>query len=196
MILEGLVTTVGTGGERNLAPMGPRLGPPYLLEVGASFELRPYNTSQTATNLRHHPEGVLHVIDDVALLARAAIGTADAPCFPATVVRGWIVAAACRAAEFRVVSVDDSQPRLSMRAEVVHLHRLHDFFGLNRAMHAVVEAAILATRTAFLPRDEVLADLARLAVLVEKTGGPREHEAFELLRAHVEGAYGGTARGG
>lgn len=196
MILEALVTTLGPGDERNLAPMGPRLPPPYVLEVGTSFELRPYNTSRTASNLRHHPEGVLHVIDDVGLLARAAIGSADAPYFPARCVRGWVVAGACRAAEFRIVSLDDSQPRWTLRAEVVHLHRLRDFFGLNRAMHAVVEAAILATRTAFLPRDEIMADLARLAVLVEKTGGPREHEAFELLRAHVQGVGDGTARGG
>ena len=55
-------------------------------------------------------------------------------------------------------------------------------------MHAVVEAAILATRTAFLPREQILADYDKLAVLVEKTGGEREREAFALLRQHVESA--------
>ena len=72
-----------------------------------------------------------------------------------------------------------------MEAEVVHTGRLRDFFGFNRAKHAVVEAAILATRTAFLPAEQIAADFKRLAVLVEKTGGPDEHVAFALLQEHV-----------
>jgi hypothetical protein len=189
MILEGLVTTLSADGAANLAPMGPHLPPPYSLEPGSAFELRPYETARTAANLRALPEGVLHVTDDVLLLAQAAIGDVPLPpSFPARVVRGNVLADACRAAEFRVVSVDETGPRLLMRAEVVYLHRLRDFFGLNRAMHAVVEAAILATRTAFLPAEQVLADYQRLAVLVEKTGGEREREAFALLKAHVEAA--------
>lgn len=190
MILEGIVTTLGPAGELNVAPMGPRLFPPYAPGPGDAIELRPYVTSNTARNLRQHPEGVLHVTDDVLLLARAAVGTVDPPpTFPARAVRGAVLSGACRAYEFRIVEVDDSQPRWLLRAVVVEAHRLRDFFGLNRAMHAVVEAAILATRTAFLPAEQVRADLDRLAVLVEKTGGDREHEAFALLRAHVEGAY-------
>jgi len=53
---------------------------------------------------------------------------------------------------------------------------------LNRAKHAVVEAAILATCTAFVPPDEIEGECRVLAFLVEKTGGPQEHAAFDLLR--------------
>jgi hypothetical protein len=63
---------------------------------------------------------------------------------------------------------------------------LRDFFGFNRAKHAVVEAAILATRTDFLPIDEILADFDKLASLVQKTGGDDEHRAFQLLLEHVQ----------
>ena len=62
---------------------------------------------------------------------------------------------------------------------------MREFFGFNRAMFAVVEAAILATRTAFLPAEQIAADYERLAVPVEKTGGEREREAFAFLRAYV-----------
>jgi len=62
---------------------------------------------------------------------------------------------------------------------------LRDFFGFNRAKHAVVEAAILATRTDFVPIGEILADFKRLAVLVQKTGGDDEHRAFQFLLDHV-----------
>jgi hypothetical protein len=72
-----------------------------------------------------------------------------------------------------------------LRAEVVHVHRLRDFFGFNRAMFAVLEAAILATRRHLLPRADIEKEYERLAVLVQKTGGPREHEAFEVLRQAV-----------
>jgi hypothetical protein len=62
---------------------------------------------------------------------------------------------------------------------------LRDFFGFNRAKHAVLEAAILATRLHLLPLRDVESQLAALRVLVEKTAGPREREAFELIVRYV-----------
>src|SRR5207244_5580830 len=43
--------------------------------------------------------------------------------------------------EFRVLSIDEREQRVRIEAEVVHTGRLRDFFGFNRAKHAVVEAA-------------------------------------------------------
>jgi hypothetical protein len=185
MILEGIVTTVSAAGEVNIAPMGPGVD----LAAGElrRFQLRPFRTSQTYANLKAHGEGVLHVTDDVLLLARAAVGLVDPPpaMRPATRVRGWLLADACRFHEFRITACDDRAERTRLEAEVVHTGRLRDFFGFNRAKHAVVEAAILATRTAFLPLDEIEEEYRKLAVLVEKTGGPQEHEAFAFLRAYL-----------
>ena len=185
MILEGIVTTVSSAGEVNIAPMGPRVS-----DEGGELErfvLRPFRTAQTWRNLQEHGEGVLHVTDDVLLLARAALGPVEPPppLFAAARVRGWVLRDACRYHEFRVVARDDRAERSELTAEVVHSGRLRDFFGLNRAMHAVVEAAILATRTALLPLDDIEAEYRRLAVLVEKTGGPRERAAFALLQQYV-----------
>jgi hypothetical protein len=183
MILEGIVTTVSPFGEVNIAPMGPHVDADM-----ACFLLRPFPTSQTYRNLKAHSEGVLHVTDDVLLLARAALGPVDPPppLVPAAAVRGWVLAGACRFYEFRVRSIDESEPRVRIEAEVVRAGRLRDFFGFNRAKHAIVEAAILATRTDFLPPDEIEAEYRRLAVLVDKTGGEHEREAFDFLRRHVE----------
>lgn len=186
MILEGLVSTVSPQGAVNLAPMGPRVEPAGGTEW-RQLVLRPFRTARTYANLKAHGEGVLHVTDDVLLLARAAVGALDElpPLAPAAKVRGWVWTGACRAYEFRVTACDDRGERAWFDAEVVHAVRLRDFFGLNRALHAVVEAAILATRTALLPPEEIEAEFHKLAVLVEKTGGPREHEAFALLQRHV-----------
>jgi hypothetical protein len=58
-------------------------------------------------------------------------------------------------------------------------------FGFNRAKHAVLEAAILATRTHLIPPAEIEKEFERLRVIVNKTAGPQETEAFALLEAHV-----------
>jgi hypothetical protein len=189
MILEGIVTTLSAEGVLNVAPMGPLVPPGSDLRA---FTLRPFRTARTYTNLKATGEGVLHITDDVLLLARAAIGAVEPPppTFPARRVRGEVLAGACRYYEFRITACDDREERTRMQAEVVHAGRLRDFFGFNRAKHAVVEAAILATRTALLPAGEIEAEFRRLAVLVEKTGGPQEHEAFTLLRSHVARAAG------
>ena len=44
-----------------------------------------------------------------------------------------------------------------------------------------LEGAILVTRLHLLGAEEVARQLRDLRVLVEKTGGEREHEAFRLL---------------
>lgn len=184
MILEGIVTTLNDDGSANVAPMGPRVEPGM-----RRFLLRPFKTATTFRNLKARGEGILHVTDDVLLLARAAIGQPiDAPTRPSDVVRGAVLTGACRYFEFRVLDLDDREERATIVAETVAEGRLRDFFGLNRAKHAVVEAAILATRTAFLPRDTILADLERLAPLVEKTGGDDERAAFSLLERFVREA--------
>jgi hypothetical protein len=182
MILEGIVTTVSASGEVNIAPMGPRVG-----AAMDRFLLRPFPTSQTYRNLKAHGEGVFHVVDDVGLLARAALGPVDPPppLDRASRVNGFVLCDACRYYEFQVRSVDEREERVRIEVAVVHSGRLRDFFGFNRAKHAVVEAAILATRTDFLPLDEIEAEYRKLAVLVEKTGGDQERQAFAFLREHI-----------
>jgi hypothetical protein len=188
VILEGIVTTLSLDSVLNIAPMGPRIEP----ESGmARFVLRPFRTSTTYQNLKARGEGVFHITDDVLLLAQTAIGAAPPPApptRPADVVAGLILIDACRHYEFRVVELDDREDRTAIVVETVAQGRNRDFFGFNRAKHAVVEAAILATRVAWLPRDEVLVEFRKLAVLVDKTGGPRERAAFTLLHRHVREA--------
>ena len=61
-------------------PDGPRVDSADSME---RFVLRPYRTSTTYQNLKARGEGVLHVTDDVLLLAQAAIGASLDP-VPAT----------------------------------------------------------------------------------------------------------------
>jgi hypothetical protein len=182
MILEGIVTTVDADGRVNIAPMGPHVD-----AAMERFVLRPFQTLRTYQNLKIRGEGVLHVSDDVLLLAKAAVGAVEPlpPLGPAHEVAGYVLQEACRYYEFRVERMDESQERVRIDARVVHTGRLRDFFGFNRAKHAVVEAAILATRAHLLARQDIESEFTRLSLLVEKTGGPREHEAFAFLRDHL-----------
>jgi hypothetical protein len=182
VILEGLVTTLGPDGALNVAPMGPR----FEEERSRFIVLRPFKTSTTFRNLKASGEGVLHVTDDVLLLARAAIGPVpDVQTRAAEIVNGRILLTSARYYEFRVVELDETGDRASALVETVASGRLRDLFGLNRAKHAVVEAAILATRVSLIPIEEIIAAFDQLRPLVEKTGGPEELEAFSLLSDHV-----------
>ncbi|MAR13923.1 MAG: hypothetical protein CL681_28610, partial [Blastopirellula sp.] len=66
--------------------------------------------------------------------------------------------------------------------------RGRDFFGFNRAKHAVLEAAIFATRVDFLPEREIRAEWERLQIIVDKTAGDQERRAFEFLTQFIEDA--------
>ena len=184
MILEALVTTINADGSPNISPMGPLVDPQM-----RQFVLRPYQTSRTYANLKRTGQGVLHVTDDVEMLARAAVHQLDPlpRLAKAKKVEGVVIADACRWYEFQVTSLDDHAQRTTIACDVVAKGRIRDFFGFNRAKHAVLEAAILATRLESMSPQEVCAEFRRLAVLVEKAAGDQERRAFRFLDEYVAG---------
>jgi hypothetical protein len=100
-------------------------------------------------------------------------------------VTGAVLQAACSWRELEVLTVDATPPRSRIEGRVVHHGFKREFIGFNRARHAVLEAAILATRTHLLPPEQIREEYARLQVIVDKTAGPREREAMALLTAYV-----------
>jgi hypothetical protein len=104
---------------------------------------------------------------------------------PAPLINGVILADACRWYAFRVQSLDDRDERTRILARVIDRGALREFFGFNRAKHAVLEAAILTTRIHLLDPQHIRREFDRLAVLVEKTGGHQEHRAFTFLQDYV-----------
>jgi hypothetical protein len=190
MILEGIVTSRNDDGSTNVAPMGPIVD-----ESMVRLRLRPFQSSTTFHNLRRHRVGVFHVVDDVLLLAKAAIGklTAVPETRPAEKIDGVVLADACRWYEFEIESLDESNERAECVAHVVHIGRIRDFFGFNRAKHAVLEAAILATRIHLVAPADLRSELERLRIPVTKTAGPRETEAFRLVENYIDEAIGDLA---
>jgi hypothetical protein len=103
----------------------------------------------------------------------------------AEAVDGAVLAEACSWREVRVEEIDDRRQRARVRTRVVGRGIGREYLGFNRACGAVLEASILASRVRWLGADAVVAELDRLQLAVEKTAGPREREAMELVRRHV-----------
>ena len=181
MILETIVTSVALDGTVNCAPMGVEWSELTII-------LKPFLETATYRNVVATGAAVVNLIDDVRVFARAAIANPQYPTLPAAVVRGVVLADCCSWREVEVRSIDSTPPRSRIDAAVVHHGMRREFIGFNRARHAVLEAAIYATRLHLLPRAFVESELARLQVIVDKTAGAQELEAMALLTEHVRSA--------
>ena len=115
--------------------------------------LKPFLETATYRNVRATRAAVVNLIDDVRVFARAAISNPCIPTVPAAVVRGVVLADCCSWRELEVRAIDSTPPRSRIETAVVHRGMRREFIGFNRARHAVLEAAIYATRLHLLPRD-------------------------------------------
>ena len=178
MIIEAIVTTVAEDGGVNCAPMGVEWGETAIV-------LKPFLETTTYRNVVATGAAVVNLIDDVRVFARTAIGNAHYPTCAATSVSGVVLDDCCSWLELQVRAIDSTPPRSRIDMDVVHRGTRREFIGFNRARHAVLEAAIYATRLHLLPRPFVESELARLQVIVDKTAGPAELEAMALLTEHI-----------
>ena len=153
----------------------------------AEFELRPFHPSRTLDNLLRDKHVIVHIVDDVLAIAKCIVGQPLAKdCWHAPQkIAGAVYAGCCRWFELELSHYQLDGQRASVTCRTVAEGRHRDFLGLNRAMHAVIEAAILATRLDFLPIAFVNGELSRLETIVQKTGSSRERSAFRLLHTFV-----------
>jgi hypothetical protein len=185
MIIESILTSSDASGRVNYAPMGVEWGEETIV-------IKPFLETTTFQNIRETGVAVVNLTDDVMLFAQGATSNVEFPSGPATVVRGAVIDAACSWREVEVVSVDDTPPRSRIVTRVVHRGQRREFLGFNRARHAVLEAAIAATRTHLLTPAQIQEEFTRLRIIVEKTAGIREKAAMDLLVDFVRGKLGDT----
>jgi hypothetical protein len=183
MIVETVTTTINPDGTVNCAAMGVEWGDPEIV-------IKPYRATRTLRNLEARGAAVVNLTDDILLFVEAALDDPHPPTRPAAVVDGAVLAEACSWREVEVEAIDARGPRARVTTRVVGRGTGREFVGFNRACHAVLEASILASRARRLPAAEIRAELARLAVLVDKTAGPRERAAMDRVLAHVRAAIG------
>jgi uncharacterized protein len=183
MIIESIVTTIDAEGRVNCAPMGVEWGDDVIV-------LKPFLDTATYRNVIATKAAVVNLIDDARVFARAAISNPEYPTKPAVAVRGVVLANGCSWRELTVHSIDSTPPRSRIEMTVVHRGVTREFIGFNRARHAVLEAAIYATRLHLLSREFIESEMARLQVIVDKTAGPDERQAMALLADYIR--HGGV----
>jgi hypothetical protein len=181
MIRETIVTTLSAEGKVHIAPLGLIAEP-----SGEGWIIAPFKPSTTLDNLRANPYAVANFTDDVLVFADCLTGNRDWPTLPAAQIPGVILDGTLAYAELKVGEVEEDEQRPRFHCKVVYEVSHAPFKGFNRAQAAVIEAAILASRLHMLPREKIEQELAYLQIAVEKTAGPREHEAWRLLVEKIE----------
>lgn len=179
MIRETIVTTLNAEGKVHIAPLG-------LIAEEEGWILAPFKPSTTLDNLRANPYAVANFTDDVLVFASCLTDRRDWPTHHATHIPGAILDGTLAHAELKVdyIEEDEQRPRFHCKVVFEASHAL--FKGFNRAQGAVIEAAILASRLHMLPREKIERELGYLQIAVEKTAGPREHEAWRLIVEKIE----------
>src|SRR6185295_5577252 len=151
--------------------------------------LKPFLDTATYRNVVATQAAVVNLTDDARVFARAAISNPEYPTKPASVISGVVLADGCSWRELSVRSIDSTPPRSRIEMSVVHRGFNREFIGFNRARHAVLEAAIYATRLHLLERAFIEAEMTRLQTIVDKTAGPHEREAMALLADHMRATW-------
>ena len=181
LVIEGILTTEHSDGSLHYAPMGPVIDPGF-----KRWTIKPFQSSTTFQNLKRNGRGIFHVTDDCYLLAAAAIGKKVELAANYVQENGWILGDACHWFALKFSQFDESGPRAVAEGSVVAQNVQRPFFGWNRGKHAVLEAAILATRKSILPPEQIAAEWAYLVVRVQKTGGEQEFRAMKLLGEYLQ----------
>ena len=199
MVIEGVLTTEDTNGAMHVSPIGPHVDSEL-----SCWTLKPFQSSTTFVNLRTSSRAVFHVVDDALLMAAAVLGLCkpaapldrtldglDAENLDALVAAeyqpeiGWVLDLGCSYYALTVEDWDVSNPRAIAHCSLQSRVEKRPFWGWNRAKHSILELAIIASRAQMLERAVIDDELNRHGIIIEKTAGPRELAAWELLKKHL-----------
>ncbi len=176
MIRETIVTTLSPEGVPHVAPMGAT-------PIDGGWLLQPFRPSRTLENFLSTRCGVVNFTDDARVFAGCVTKRRpEWPTAPAEAVASVRLAAALACDEVEVIAVEDEhgqRPKLTCRT--VRQVALRPFPGLNRAIAAVLEGAVLVSRLHMLPAEKIDAEIAYLQIAIDKTAGEAEHEAWGWL---------------
>ncbi len=186
MIIEGLVTCQAVTSPSSLTAQGEfphvaALGPVVSPDL-TQWLLRPYQTSRIFQTLRANSTCVFHVIDDVLPIVQLVLGLEPDLTYRRLSQHAWLVEQACHWYQLEILHWNLDNVRSEATARVVDQGDLRPFWGWNRGKHALLEAAILISRASMMPADELTAQLDRLQSPIEKTAGPRELAAWQIIQ--------------
>ncbi|GLK69151.1 DUF447 domain-containing protein [Hansschlegelia plantiphila] len=172
MIRETIVTTLSPQGIPHVAPMGAT-------QTGNGWLLQPFRPSTTLDNFLSGRCGVINFTDDARIFAGCVTKRKiDWPTVSAGTLGSVRLEAALASHEVRIARIEDDGQRPKLHCEVVAETSHRAFPGLNRAIAAVVEGAVLVSRLRMLPPERIDAEFAYLQIAIDRTAGPAELEAW------------------
>ncbi|MFD1701432.1 DUF447 domain-containing protein [Methylopila henanensis] len=188
MIRETIVTTLSPDGVPHIAPMGAT-------PIEGGWLLQPFRPSTTLENFLATRCGVVNFTDDARVFAGCVTKRRrDWPTVPAEQVAAVRLAGALATHEIEVARIEDDGQRPKLHCRIVRETAYKPFPGLNRAIAAVLEGAVLVSRLSMLPDDKIDRELAYLQIAIDKTAGADEREAWDWLLDAVRDHRRGEAR--
>lgn len=185
MIRETIVSTADESGRVHLAPIG-------IIAEDDGWIIAPFRPSTTLDNLRAVPFAAANFTDDVRIFAGCLTGRNQWPTTRCAEIPVPRLALALAHAELAVTRVTEHALRPRFHCRVLRTVAHAPFKGFNRAQAAVIEAAILVSRLAMLPRDKVEGELSYLEIAVTKTASSAEEEAWNWLKQATAAFYAQT----
>ena len=174
MIHECVVTTLIQNSKPHIAPLG-------LIEDGENWIIAPFRPSTTLTNLYSCNKVTASFTDNPLIFAKLVTGHCDIPLLPLSSWPAPRLADALAHAELEVIDIEEDELRPRFMCKVRRIETHQPFLGMNRARAAVLEAAILSTRLTRLSRKKIDQEITYLKIAIDKTAGPIEREAWELV---------------
>jgi hypothetical protein len=188
VIYETILISVDAENNPHIAPFGVR-------ERNGLILIAPFRPSTSLDNLLSSRCAVLNLTDDVRVFAGALTGRREWPVHAAEKIKGFVLDIALAHRELELVEVKEDAVRPELYFRVVHEVNHAPFRGFNRAQAAVVELAVLVSRLHMLPMEKIDAEVAYLAIAIEKTAGEREREAWSWLMERIENHKAATSGG-
>lgn len=184
-INEVIVTTISNSKQPNAAPIGLRI-------KKGKVSAKIYKNTTTYRNIFETHSLIGNIVDDPLLFITAALSNLNKKHYifkknlPIPVLKqanAWVLFE-CRISEL------NQEPALVMLkpklGEVVN----KKVAAINRALYAVIEAAIHATRYLATGEMKYRELIDYYSTIVEKCGGSREKKALLKLKQYLENSYG------
>jgi len=175
-IIESIVSTMNLDGIVNFAPVGIQFNQKEKLLFTV------FHSTTTFLNLKCQPCGVVNFTSDVLLFAKTALYDHVPNYSIDKNGKAAILDNADEALEFIVESTENMGNKSKFFCAKTSTRILKSPpAGIIRATGSVIEAIIMVTRLNYLPSSDIKHTLQVSRNIVDKTGGPNEIEAMELV---------------
>lgn len=177
-INELIVSTVSLDGTFNAAPIG-------IIRRNGTLRVRIYNESQTCANIMDTGLLAANMVDDPVLFVQSALGDLDDSMFETVEIEiSGVFPVLTRSSAWIVFKAVHKEGKKAIEAELYPITgeiKRTGIMTINRGFNAVIEAAICATRYNVFKNEIYLRKIKTYEYIINKCGGNREKEAYELI---------------